>query len=182
MIHITLDTSCFDRNSIKLVEELKNLENLSLVKVWREGYSDIETERWISPDKLIIEELTYTSTDVKSDAHFMPLEIAEDPIKSFEYLERQQGYTLKELNEVHIKIDKIIHPEGFHGKKAINKYIDGKILAKHIVRKRNIFVTKDKRGFINNGKKEKLEEEFPGLKVRILNENLIKELKQLLNK
>lgn len=175
MINITFDTSCYEKESKKLFDKLKNLQQNGKIKMWHEGYSEIETERWVNPNNSEVKELFKTHSDRKIEALFMPLDIAEDSLKTLKYFDEKLGYTLKESNEVHTIIDKILHPEGFYGKTAINKYIDGKILAKHIVRKRSYFVTKDK-GFVKNCKKEKLEKQFPGLKIRILNEDLIDEL------
>jgi len=179
MINLTLDTSCFDKKSAKHIEELKNLEKMGIIKIWHELYSEIETDRWNSMDKDKIKDLFHTHSNVKLDSSFIPSHL-EEPQEVLNYLEQKQGYKLEDLHNVHVKIDMILHPEGFHGKKSINKYIDGKLLAKHIVRKRDIFVTKDY-GFIKNGKKEKLEKEFPNIKIRILDDDFVKELKDSLN-
>ena len=175
MIDITFDTSCYDKESKKLFDELRNLQKQGKIKMWHEGYSEIETERWISPNNSDVKELFRTHSDRKIEAFHIPVSIAEDMPKVSKYFDEQLGYTSKELNDAHTIIDDILHPEGFGGKTAINKYLDGKILAKHIVRKRNYFVTKDK-GFIKNDRKEKLEKQFPGLKIRLLNKDLIEEL------
>jgi len=178
MINLTLDTSCFEKNSVELIKELKTLENRG-IKVWHELYSEIETDRWINKGKDEIKELFHSHSNVKLDSSFIPSDIQE-PQEILKFLEQKQGYTLDELHKVHVKIDRILHSEGFHGKNIRNKYIDGKLLAKHIVRKRDIFVTKDY-GFIKNNKKEKLEREFPNIKIRILDVDFIKELKESLS-
>ena len=67
--------------------------------------------------------------------------------------------------------------------KQISMWNDWSILTYHILNRRDFFVTMDKRGFINNGKKEKFEEEFKehGLRIMELNEEFIKELKVLVD-
>lgn len=178
MISVTLDNSCFDKTSFPLIKELIKLKRNNLIGLWIEGLTRLELERWKGFEDLGVKDLLDIDINLKYEAFHMPLEVAEDPIKLIQYSEQQAGYKLKDLNEIHISIDRIIHSEGFGGKKDINKYVDGKILAKHIIRNRTFFVTKDKSAFINNGKREKLEEKFPGLKIRFLNEEFIDELKQ----
>lgn len=182
MINITFDTSCYEKKSFELFEKLKKLQDESLIKMWHEGLSVIETDRWTSVDKDKIMSLFHTHSDVKSNAYFVPIELADNPEISLKYAEKQLGYRVKELGEIHSKIDSIKHPEGFGGKTGLNKYIDGKLLALHIVRGRDFFVTKDERGFIKYGKQEKLEKAFLNLKIRILDEEFVTELKLMLNK
>lgn len=182
MIKITLDTCCFDKHSLILIGELINLKNHGVIELYCDGLSKIEIDRWLYSEELTLEEkikirdLLNENFKIKGNASFVPIDVAEDPLKSLQHFSQQQGYTIEELHNTHIKIDLILHPEGFDGKSGRNKYVDGKILAKHIMEKRDFFVTKDK-GFFKNGRKEKLEKAFPNIKIRILNEELIDELK-----
>lgn len=179
MIKLTLDTSCFDKESESLFNELAKLQDDGLIDAWHELYTEIEKDRWISHDKERIMKLFYSFSKFKSDACTVPMEIAEDPQKSFEYVEKQRGYTTKELHEIHKKIDQIVYPEGFHGEKIVNKYVDNKILALHIVRGRDIFVTKDAVLFKKDKKYKLIEKEFPSIKIRLLNNEFIRELEEI---
>jgi len=60
----------------------------------------------------------------------------------------------------------------------MNKWTDWKILTFHILNKRDYFVTKDERGYIKDGRKEKFESTF-NIKIRKLDDKFISELKSL---
>lgn len=181
MIKLTLDTSCFDKKSIPLLYELAKFQKNGLVDVRHEPYSESEKERWVNPDKEKIIALFHEFSKFKSDACSIPINIIDNPKKSYVFVEKQRGYTFKKSHEIHTKIDQLTYPEGFLGRKNINKYIDNKILALHIVRGRDMFLTKDKMLFRKDQKYKLIEKEFPNIKIRLLNEESVRELKELVN-
>lgn len=96
-------------------------------------------------------------------------------------------WTMKEYQKIYDKVRVIHSPEYENlstlteikkGNKIVNKHIDWDIMTLHILRGRDYFLTNDKWGFINGGRKEKFEKKFK-IKVRVLDECFIKELKSL---
>ena len=106
MHELTLDTNCFSRNSEELLKQLKKLENLGKIRVWRELYSDIETEEWINKDLDEIRDQMHNYSRVMGGAICLPMEISEDSVASLKYVEEKRGYTTEDLHSIHLKIDK----------------------------------------------------------------------------
>lgn len=188
MIKLTLDTSCFDKQSEKLINELNNLQEEGLIEIWHETYVEIEKEDWISTNKTAVMNQLHSVSKSKHDAFPVPANIMGDLEKLQEYIERQQGYTCEELHKIHSEIDRIVYPEivytnqeEYYDKHLVNKYLDNKMLALHIVRKRDIFVTKDKVLFREDEKYKKIEKKF-STKVRLFNQDFIRELKELIRR
>ncbi|MBI5398983.1 hypothetical protein HZB03_05965, partial [Candidatus Woesearchaeota archaeon] len=113
MIKITLDTSCYDKKSGILLEELAKLQKDGLVELWHEIYSKSETDNWVSPYKERIMDLFYTFSKFKNDACAIPMKISNDSEKSHKYIEEKRGYTSCDLHRVHTKIDKMTYAGKF---------------------------------------------------------------------
>jgi len=179
IIELTLDTCCYSKKTESLVRDLKELEKQGLIHLYYERWSKTEMDNWKGPAKPSIIHLMNVTSKCKNDACAIPAEIEGDINKKWEHLEKIRGFSSKEKKEIFTKVNKIINPAGLDGKKMLNKYGDARILAYHILRNRDIFVTLDEIAFFHNGKNRILEEEFPRLKIRMLNNELINEIKEM---
>jgi len=177
MITITLDTSCLDLRYPEL-HELKELKDKSQIELWMELDTEYEKEQWENIG-IKNEVLLWMYSNVRCEKY--AYEIPEGRT-----LEDVEPFGLSEFEEIYKKVRAIHSPEFKRlkrleflktSKKRINKHIDWTILTLHILRKRDFFVTKDSKGFINNGKKEKFETEF-GIQIRKLDQKFIDELKE----
>lgn len=175
--NITLDTSCMDKSSLRLLHKLKNLEKQDIIDIQHNVYAEIETNRWISDDKSKVQKTVNEVSKAILTAASIPLEAQKNSEKTVEYLEKHRGYSVNQLIKIESRVLNVLFPQGFHKNDIKSDYIDIRMLSEHIAGKRDIFVTKNKKHFITGGRKEKLEQEFPGLKIRFLNEELIEELK-----
>lgn len=185
MIKLTLDNSCVDENSIGFIKELIKLKNEGFIELYLDTFTQGEFQEWKDTWKIYIQKLINDNFKMTRHTPSIPIgvtdkEIINNPNLVYDYVDLELGYSITQLGTIHTKINKIMNPEGYEGKKSINKYVDEKILAKHIAEGRNIFVTNDNDYFVNS-RKEKLEKESPSLKIRRLDKSLIEELKSASN-
>ena len=106
--------------------------------------------------------------------------LSYDPVKYNEIFKK-----VRAIHSPEFRGDKFKNLNDLSPEKQYNKSNDWQLLSRHIYHNRDFFVTNDKSGFIREGKndtedkkKKRFESEFGGLKIRKLNGNFIKELKE----
>jgi len=169
MITITLDTSCLDLRYPEL-HELKKLKDKGQIELWMEQDTQYEKEQWknigLKNDAIL---WMWSNLRCKKYAYEIPHGRTIEDVELWSQSEYEK--TFKKVREIH-------SPE-FKRLKQLpqNKYFDWTILTYHILRKRDFFVTKDTSDFIDDGRKEKFENEF-GIQIRELNQEFLNELKE----
>lgn len=94
--------------------------------------------------------------------------------------DKRYSEILHKVMEIHSPgLGKTYTIEDLSGTNQNSMRVDCKLCAEHIFFGGKYFVTNDKKGFINQGKKEKFEKTFD-IKIRALNREFIDELKQLI--
>ena len=164
MLKITLDSSCLENSK----------EFGDLIGLCEAGKLFIQ----ISP--ITMEEISQTSP--KRLKQFVEcLHVVNKPIleetKEFDEIANRALLIHSPTTDRRV-IQKMSDPEEFT-KRILNRkndFNDVDIFAFHILTKADVFVTKDEKGFIRNGKKERFEREF-NTKVRYLDRKFIEELK-----
>lgn len=186
-IKITLDTCAIELEN-PIINELMNFREQGLVKLFVEIYSELEKEKW-------------TNIKREADLHWITRYCHQDPgaftlppnVDIVRAIENARGYTFEDEINTDLKIRKIHSPEIKNigslppGKSGLGKYSDWQILTNHIMNKRDYFLTKNTRDFINKGRqmglrRKLLENQFPGLKIREPDQEFIKEIKEELKK
>lgn len=163
MITLTLDTSCFNKRDENFLIELHNLEKSNLIEKYHEPLAYIETRGGNVgfheyPNEKLLRIYSKYSSNVTTGPNNLE---NDDRAKLFD------------------KLAKILFPEGISGKKRRSHFNDLQILASHIMKRRDFFITQNSNDFMTKGKKEKLEKKISGLKIRLMDDQLIKELKML---
>lgn len=183
MITMTLDTSCFDKTEIcnnnGLIIELSPLQQKGLVKLYRGCFTDIESARLKGKRGNTVREFIQGNSSRPHRNCFVDINATEDEKRK--QVEKNRGYTSEESNDVHKRIDSILRKYcNENNLSGLNDYIDVRLLGQHILEKRDIFLTKNTKDYITDGKRNiqsELENEFPDLKIRELNNDFLKELK-----
>lgn len=168
MVKITLDSSCFECES----KELDELIEMSI---------NSDTEIQISSTTM--EELVQTPVEklMKFVEHLTVIDI--ECLQNSEEFDKISDMVLEIHSSQATDKGLLKNPVSSGGilnvaKKYKNTYNDADIFSFHIITRGDIFVTKDKKGFISNGKKEVLEKQFR-TKIRFLDKILIEEMKYL---
>lgn len=193
MLIITLDTCCYDaRCYYAEVKELKKLHEKGEIEVWVDHIAYFEKEQYAPSNK---ESYIKHCKDMAMIHGFNHKDIYMQEIPEDKTIDEVLSYDQVKYDEISKKVRAIHSPE-FRGdksknlkdlslKKQNNKWNDWRLLSRHIYHNRDFFVTNDESGFIREGKndtedkkKKKFESEFGGLKIRKLNGNFIKELKE----
>jgi len=173
-ISITLDTSCLHPDYPEL-EILASLEREGKVILFTEIVTELETLNWPDEEK---KKKIIRWMQLYAKQHISPIHTAEE-----------LSLALEKYCDIHDKVVAIHSPEyrsykNLHklpSKKYLSKRNDWKICTYHILSNRDFFVTKNKNDFIgkkDEKKKEKFEKKF-NTKIRFLDENFIKELKEI---
>lgn len=186
MIKINMDTSAFDKKEIEagegLIFELQKLDREEKILLYRESYVDKESME-LKGDR---GEKTYQWIRFNSRMHTRAFWGPSNPSQEelVELQEKQQGFTFVEEKEIEKRVKKVLFKHN-SSENLIeeNDHIDCRLLTLHIATKGDYFVTNNTKDFIRLGKRDikaELENEFPGLKIRELNETFINELKTLI--
>lgn len=179
MIKITLDTSCLDLINPEL-KELKKLRKDGKIELYVQYSSLIEKLDWNS--KKIDEILKWIARNTIVDIYSYRKNLNEmKNVTVNQFFKNLKDYV--GINKKVMKIHSDYLKDLGHFRKLklaneVNLRSDFDILAQHIHNKRDYFVTMDKKGFINCGKKGKFENEF-NIKIRLLNKDFINELNNL---
>lgn len=172
-ITITLDTSTIDLNNpcLKILTEMAERD---IIEIYTDGYQFIEKCNWRDVKKR--NEVTeWIHRHTKTPIEAFPLaEGAEFPVEVNSILKKEQ--------EIELKVRKI-HSQEVKSLEfcKLSKFVDFRILTQHIKNGRDYFVTNNSKDFINFGKekdkrRKQFENEFQGIKIRMLNEEFIEEL------
>ncbi len=186
VVKITLDNSCFDIENSLIFKKLSNLQKEGKISVHSGDYLNVE--KWkLQDDIRRVSDINMARSSSKRDmdAYFCayPQSIKED----LQARDKKRGFSDDDFEKTFQRLMDIVLPTGLNGKDALNKRIDIKTLAMAIMRKSDYFVTKDKLFHKtihrkNNRRSEliekrvKIEEEFPGCKIKLLDDNFLKEL------
>ncbi len=172
MITLTLDTSCFEAGC-------KDLEQL--MKMCEEGKVDLQISQ-----ETEMEIVRSTIKKLREYGEYLRLvdTLREDDVSDMTVFNNIAKEALKILSgEIDPKVAQrvVSSPEEWmkYGNKHRNDCIDVDIFALHVLSGANFFVTRDAKGFIGGGRKEKFEKKF-NTKIRLLDINFIEELRLLL--
>ena len=177
MFKITLDTCCLDSNNLELAE-LKKLKDEGHIELWIELESEYEKQQLKNISKKL-NDISWINRNVNKPPYAYEIPDGKN-------LDDVIGWTNDEFSEIIKKIREIHSPEftklanfkNLKINKKMNKWTDWKILAFHVLNKRDYFVTIDEKGFIKDGRKEKFESTF-NIQIRKLDDKFISELKSL---
>ena len=189
MMKITLDTSCMDDSVKDLRDNLVSMQNKKQIQLYMDQEPFEEKQNWCSEQLKThlkkLEQLSWMLSNVNSDdmyAKEIPEGCSLEDVLTNNI--EEIGKIYKKVRNIHspeFRDDKIKHFRDLSDKKQINKYNDWMILSKHIIKKRDFFVTLNTTDFIYDGKNDRrkiFQDEFKeyGLKIRELNKDFLKEL------
>jgi len=178
MIKIGIDNSCIQIKFLPLLKKLKGFSNQKLIRVDTVSKTRRELRNWgKSHDDEIIQLIHSFVNDVIWGGFIHDGLTQEEEIA---VLDNYRGFTSKQRDAIQEELKKILLPYGFITKKPMNEAIDTIILAEHIARSADFFISNDNVYFVNNNV-SKIEEKFPNIKIRRFDEDFISELTTVLS-
>jgi hypothetical protein len=172
MITMSLDTSCLNPKYSEL-DELAKLSLDGKIIIYFEIPGEVETMALLNKG---MKEQLLRWVGLYTQHHHTTFKAGETPPLA----DKRYGEILHKVIEIHSpELGKTYTHEDLSGTNQNSMRVDCKLCAMHIFFGSQYFVTNDKKGFINQGKKEKFEKTF-NIKIRVLNRGFIDELKQLI--